>query len=59
MILHFVGGITSQVVVEKETKKFIYIYCKLNTMRYRVNKQTGEVQDNTYHNTIKGMFIEY
>ena len=58
MILHFVGGSTSQVVVEKETKKFIYIYCKSNTMRYRVNKQTGEVQGNTYHDTIKGMFVE-
>lgn len=59
MKLHFVNGNTTDVKVEKETKKFINLYCPMNTARYRVNKETGEVQDGTYHKTIKGMYVEY
>ena len=59
MKLRFVNGNTTEVKVEKETKKFINLYCPMNAVRYRVNKETGEVQDGTYHKTIKGMCVEY
>lgn len=59
MTLHFVGGSTSdKLSVIKETKKYIVFRCHSNTMKYRYNKETGEVQDGTYHNVIKGMSLE-
>ena len=41
-----------------ETKKYITFRCNSNTMKYRYNKETKEVQDGTYHKVIKGLFIE-
>ena len=59
MILHFRGGNTSDnLSIIKETKKYIVFRCHDNTMRYRYNKETGEVQNGTYHNVIKGMSLE-
>ena len=59
MILHFVGGKTSnKLSIIKETKKYIVFRCRDNTMKYRYNKETGEVQNGTYHNVIKGMSLE-
>ena len=59
MILHFRGGKTSsELSIIKETKKYIVLRCHENTMKYRYNKETGEVQDGTYHNVIKGMSLE-
>ena len=59
MILHFVGGKTSNdLSIIKETKKYIIFRCHSNTMKYRYNKETREVQDGTYHNVIKGMSLE-
>ena len=42
----------------KETKKYIVFRCKSNTMKYRYNKETQEVQYGTYHNIIKGLRVE-
>lgn len=59
MILHFRGGKTSEdLSIINETKKYIVFRCHDNTMRYRYNKETGEVQNGTYHNVIKGMWLE-
>ena len=59
MILHFVGGnISKNLSIIKETKKYIILRCHDNTMRYRYNKETGEVQSGTYHNVIKGMSLD-
>lgn len=58
MKLHFINGIVRDTNIIKKTKKYTTVYCASNTMTYRVNNQTGEVQDNTYHNVIKGMFIK-
>lgn len=59
IILHFVGGKTSKnLSIIKETKKYIVFRCHDNTMKYRYNKETGEVQNGTYHNVIKGMSLE-
>lgn len=59
MVLHFRGGNTSDnLSIIKETKKYIVLRCHDNTMRYRYNKETGEVQSGTYHNVIKGMWLE-
>lgn len=59
MTLHFVGGKTSdKLSVIKETKKYIVFRCLANTMKYRYNKETEEVQDGTYHNVIQGMSLE-
>ena len=54
MILHFVGGKTSDdLSIIKETKKYIVFRCHDNTMKYRYNKETGEVE---YH---YGDIVEY
>lgn len=59
MVLHFRGGnISEDLSIIKETKKYIVFRCHDNTMRYRYNKETGEVQNGTYHNVIKGMWLE-
>ena len=59
MVLHFVGGKTSnELSIIKETKKYIVFRCHENTMKYRYNKETGEVQNGTYHNVIKGMSLD-
>ena len=59
MILHFRGGKASEdLSIIKETKKYIVFRCHDNTMKYRYNKETGEVQNGTYHNVIKGMSLE-
>lgn len=59
MVLHFIGGNTSQVKILKETKKYMTIQCEDGFYtKYRVNKETGEVQDNTYHRVIKGLYID-
>ena len=59
MILHFVGGKTSNdLSIIKETKKYIIFRCNDNTMKYRYNKETGEIQNGTYHNVIKGMSLD-
>lgn len=26
--------------------------------KYRLNKETGEVQDGTYHNVLKGLYVD-
>ena len=59
MILHFRGGNTSsELSIIKETKKYIVFRCHDNAMKYRYNKETGEVQNGTYHNVVKGMSLE-
>ena len=58
MILHFVGGRKSPVIILKETKSYLYIQCIGGyRTKYRVNRQTGEVQDNVYHKPIKGLYL--
>lgn len=59
MVLHFRNGnISEDLLIIKETKKYITFRCHDNTMKYRYNKETGEVQNGTYHNVIKGMRLE-
>ena len=55
MKLHFVGGAVADVEVQKQTKKYTTILCNANGRHYRVNNETGEVQENTYHKVIKGL----
>lgn len=52
------NSISTDITVLKETKKYLYFRCNSNTMKYRYNKYTDEVQDGTYHNVIKGMKFE-
>ena len=58
MKLHFVGGAIADVEVQKKTKKYTTILCESNGRHYRVNNETGEVQENTYHKVIKGLWVE-
>lgn len=57
MILHYIGGKTAECVIEKETKKYIVFRAKGWNTRYRLNKETGEVQHGTYHNVLKGLYV--
>ena len=57
MILHFIGGKTDNLIVDKETRKYLIVHTENSHMHYRVNKETGEVQDNAYHYVIKGLYV--
>lgn len=56
MTLHFANGKESQINVIKETKKYI-VFRADNGFKYRLNKETGEVQDGTYHTVIKELYV--
>ena len=58
MKLYFQGGKTSEIKVLKETKKYLTFRACSNTMKYRLNKETGEVQDGTYHKVLQGLWVE-
>lgn len=60
MTLHFIGGKTSECKIEKETKKYITFRAGNGIIgtKYRLNKETGEVQDGTYHNVLKGLYVD-
>lgn len=58
MVMHFVGGKTDTLDILKETKKYLEVRTHNGfRTKYRINKETGEVQDGTYHRTIKGLYI--
>lgn len=58
MTLHFVGGATATLAIERETKKHLYVRTENKWNRkYRIVKETGDVQDGTYYNKIKGLFV--
>lgn len=59
MQLVFIGGNKADCTILKETKKYITFRCKSNTMEYRYNKDTQEVQDGTYYKVLKGLKVEY
>lgn len=48
----------SKCTIIKQTKKYITFRCEGNMMKYRYNKETKEVQDGTYFNTINGLKVE-
>lgn len=58
MQLIFISGKKSDCTILKETKKYIIFRCESNTIKYRYNKDTQEVQDGTYYNVIKGLKVE-
>jgi hypothetical protein len=53
----FVGGKSVETTIISETKQYMVIRCKGNTMKYRYNKVTQEVQDGTYHKVLKGLSL--
>lgn len=58
MILHFVGGATSELKILKETKKYFEVRTVDGyQVKYRINKETGEVQNTPYHKVIKGLYV--
>ena len=58
MTLHYIGGKTAKCRIEKETRKYIVFRSEGWNMKYRLNKETGEVQDGTYHNVLKGLYVD-
>lgn len=55
--LHYNGGLTSDIIVIKETKRYLTFRATRTTFKYRMDKTTGEIQDGTYHKTIPGLYI--
>lgn len=58
MTLHFQGGLTSEIYVTKDGKKWMYFTAEVNHCKYRMDKITGEVQVSPYWNVGKGMRVE-
>ena len=56
MTLHYVGGKTAKCEIIKETKKYITFVANYG-IKYRLDKETGKVQDGTYHKEIKGLTV--
>ena len=57
MTLQYVGGATAEIVVTKDGRKYMYFTTKERFCKYRVNKETGEVQVAPYWYTVKGMSV--
>lgn len=57
MTLHFIGGKTSEIEITKDGKKYIYFTAKSNHCKYRMIKETKEIQISPYWNTEKRMYI--
>lgn len=57
MKLHYIGGKVAECEITKEGKK--YIYFKTVTGKYRVVKETGDVQIAPYWKTEKKMSVEF
>ena len=55
--LHFINGGTSEINIEKEGRKWVYFMAKTTGIRYRVDKESGEVQVAPYWSTIKGIYV--
>lgn len=60
MTLHYQGGKTAQVEVVKDGRRWMYIKPMDSFVpgKYRVDKQTGEVQIAPYWNTGDGMYVD-
>ena len=61
MKLYYVNGLTSEVTITKEGKKYVYFTDTSRNCcnRYRCIKDTGEVQIAPYWNTEKRMRVEF
>lgn len=57
MKINFGNGLKGDVKIEKITKKYTYLYCYNNTMRYKANNLTNEILD-TNNQIIKGIYLE-
>ena len=58
MTLHFIGGDTATCKVTKEGNKYTYFTAGKYSVKYRLDKTTGNVQVAPYWNIIKGMHVE-
>ena len=58
MKLYFMTGLTSEIVITKDGRKWMYFYAESNHCNYRVDKKTGEVQIGPYWETGKGMYLK-
>lgn len=57
MTLHYIGGKKSEITVTKEGKKYLYFTANDNRRKYRMNKETKEVQIAPYWDTEKRMTV--
>ena len=57
-VLVYVGGQTvSSIVIDKDGKKYTNFHARGKSVKYRLNKENGEVQVSPYWNVIKGMYL--
>lgn len=57
MILHFVNGSTAECEVTKEGRKYIYFIAGAWRCRYRLNKETNEVEVSPYWRKEPKMYV--
>lgn len=57
MLLHLVGGITSECKVTKDGRKWVYFTAGRFNCKYRMDKQTGEVQIAPYWETDTRLYV--
>lgn len=58
MKLYFNGGKTSEIKITKEGKKYLYFTANSNGVKYRMIKETGEIQISPYWNIGKNMYLK-
>lgn len=56
-ILVFQGGKESGIEILKDARKYTTFRAVGNSMKYRLNKENGEVQSSPYWNVIKNMYL--
>ena len=56
MKLHFADGVSSNCEIIKDGRKYLYFRAKSNSITYREDKTTGEIQVKPYWKPIKGLW---
>lgn len=52
------GRATSDIEITKDGRKWLYFTAKENHCKYRMNKETGEIQISPYWRTVKDMYLK-
>lgn len=57
MTLHFVNGTTAEAKITKEGRKYTYFTAGSFNIKYRLNKETGEIEVAPYWRKEPKMYV--
>ena len=57
MTLHYIGGATAECKITKEGRKYTYFTAGAYNRKYRLNKETREVECAPYWDIVPKMYV--